>query len=300
MSQGVYGTSIPATVDVNNDVEIWYNYRTSRTDDTINANEYFKLSPSLCLEAVKTNQIDYILGNPTPLIEGMYTLKLPLAEFSRKGFYSIYIKPKEIPVTIADIAPLMSFNDVKGIVINTEDIEDITAKTLVSTNNGLVGYRIVYIENGSRREDVRIVTSNNKVEPLTQSGGLGKTSVYRYNDTSSTVFITVTPSTSPSFKPNANPYIGTVGQQILLVNTKFEPIHLDIEMVENDADTIATLIAGDQLRSLDEGLLTTFNSSKEIVAQQEIYTLKDSTTGKPVYEVRKLKNDIDFSQELPD
>lgn len=292
MSQGVYGTSIPANIDVNNDVEIWYNYRSSRTEDALNSSSYVKL-PSSCLVQVSSDEND--IADAT--IEGMYTLKLPMAEFSRKGFYSIYIKPKELLATIIDIAPLSSHNDVKGIVIDSNDSGEI--QQLLRQNNALVGYRLVFLDgDNKRRDEVRIVTSNNKCEPMVQNSG-GKTTVYRYNDTSSFVFVTLTPSTAPSFKPNAIPYIGSIGQNVLFINTKFEPIHLDIEMVENDADTLATLIAGDQLRSLDEGLITTYNPSKEIVAQQEIYTLKDTETGKPVYEVRKLRDNIDFSQELP-
>ena len=296
MSQGIYGTSIPANIDPSKDVELWFNYRASRTDDT--ASDYQQL-PTSCLKMVTTNEIDYIVGNSQPSIEGMYTLKLPIAEFSRKGFYSIYIKPRELSATIADIAPLSSFNDITGIVIDTQRLNDSDPlKSLLLTNDGLVGYRIVYIKDGERMPEVRIVTSNNKCEPMVQSGG-AKSTVYRYNDTSTTVFITVTPSTAPSFKPNSIPYIGSIGQQVLFINTKFEPVHLDIEMVAHDADTIATLISGDQLRSLDEGLVTTFNSSGEIVVQQEVYTLKETNTGKPVYEVRKLRDNIDYTQQLP-
>lgn len=296
MAQGIYGTSIPANIS-QDDVEIWYNYRSSRTDDSVNTNDYLPLDPS-CLVPATTTNIDYLGGsglrNP---IEGMYTLKLPLSTFSQKGFYSIYIKPKEIAATIADIAPLSTFGDIKGVVIDLKTLSGNT-KALLATNNALVGYRMVFINNGKRQEDVRIITSNNRCEPMVQSTG-SKTTVYRYNDASTLVFITVTPSTAPSFKPNAIPYMGSIGQQILLVNTKFEPIHLDIEMVENDADSIATLVSGDQLRSLDQGLITTYNDESEIVLQQEVYTLKDKETGKPAYEVRKRRNDVDFSQELP-
>lgn len=297
MSQGVYGTSIPANVNPAKDVEIWYNYKASRTEDSVNSNEYYQLDPS-CLIQSLSEQVDYLSGSNKGAIEGMYTLKLPLAQFSRKGFYSVYIKPKEITTVIADIAPLSTYNDVKGIVIDTKQITDSTVRSLISTNNALCGYLLIFVDGGARSEEVCIITSNNRCEPMVQTTG-AKTTVYRYNDTSTMVFITVTPSTAPSFKPNATPYIGSIGQQILLVNTKFEPVHLDIEMVENDADTIATLISGDQLRSLDEGLITTYNAEKEIVAQQEVYTLKDKTTGKPVYEVRKLRNDIDFNQKMP-
>ena len=293
MSQGVYGTSIPAYIDPQNDVEIWYNYKASRTTDSVNTDEYIQLSPS-CLVQSRMSTSPIISKD----LEGMYSLKLPLAEFSRLGFYSVYIKPKEYSMVIADIAPLSAYPDVKGIVIDTTKITDTVLQNMLLTNNGLVGYRIIYVDNGNRQSDVRIITSNNRCEPMVQTSG-EKTTVYRYNDASSMVFITLTPSTAPSFKSNATPYIGAIGQQILLVNTKFDPVHLDIEMVEHDADTLATLINGDQLRSLDEGLITTFNSSHEIVAQQDIYTLKEKGTNRPIYEVRKLRNDIDFNQEMP-
>lgn len=294
MAQGIYGTNIPANIDPSTDVEIWFNYRASRTTDINTTTEYAKL-PTSCLVPVKAPSINYITDNT---LEGMYTLKLPLAEFSRKGFYSVYIKPKEIIATINDVSVLSTHNDVKGIVFDTSQFES-SLKTQILTNNSLVGYRIVYIKDGDRQEDVRIVTSNNRCEPMVQNTG-SKTTVYRYNDTSSLVFVTLTPSTAPSFKPNAMPYIGTSGQQVLLINTKFEPVHLDIEMVENDADTLATMISGNQLRSLDEGLITTFNGNNDIFLQQEMYTLKDTETGKPVYEIRKKRENIDFSQELPE
>lgn len=299
MSQGIYGTTIPANVNPATDVEIWYNYRPTRAYDSVTTSDYTQLSPS-CLVPVTRESANYLTNN---ILEGMYTLKLPLAQFSTKGFYSIYIKPKEYPATINDVSTLSTYNDVKGIIfqtdnLQTDSVEDNVLKNLLLINNGLVGYRVIYIKDGKRLPDVRIVTSNNRAEPMVQTTGSNST-VYQYNDTSTTVFVTLTPSTAPSFKPNALPYIGTSGQQVLFVNTKFEPIHLDIEMVENDADTVATMISGNQLRSLDEGLITTFNNNNEIFIQQEIYTLKDKMTGKPIYEIRKLRDTIDFTQELP-
>lgn len=292
MSQGIYGTTIPANIDPENDVEIWYNYRSARTSDSVNTSEYKPLSPS-CLVKVTAPTVNYITSN---VLEGMYTLKLPLAQFSKKGFYSVYIKPKEIPATINDVSSLSAFSDIKGIVFDSNQFSGST-KSYVLANNSLVGYRVVYIKDGKRQDDIRIITSNNRCEPMVQNSG-AKTSVYRYNDNSSMVFATLTPSTAPSFKSNAIPYIGSSGQQVLLINTKFEPIHLDIEIVENDADTLATLIAGDQLRNLDQGIITTYNPDGEIYKQQEMYSLKD-TNGNPVYEVRKNRENIDFDQQIP-
>jgi hypothetical protein len=128
-----------------------------------------------------------------------------------------------------------------------------------------------------------------------------KSYTYRYEDSSTYTFITVSPSSAPTFKDNQTPYIGKVGQDILLVNTLFEPIQIDLEMVTHDADTISTMLEGSQLRDLDNGLITTFNENDEIYHQKEVYTLKDQYNGKPVYEVGKeKKNSIDFTQTIND
>lgn len=291
MAQGVYGTSIPANINPQKDVEIWFNYKASRSDDSYDSNTYSQLESNCLVKAT---------DNDNSPIEGMYSLKLPMGKFSKRGYYSVYIKPKELETEIVDIAPLSSFNDVKGIILKNDKNVNIDLASLLGQDNSLVGYRLVFVENnGTTSDDVRIITSSNRCEPMVQTTG-AKTTVYRYNANSDFVFLTVTPSTAPSFKANATPYIGKVGQKIRLINTKFDPIHLDIEMVENDADTLATMIMGDQLRSLDEGLITTFNSDKEIFKQQEIYSLKDSATGRPIYEVRKLRDNVDSSQQLPE
>jgi hypothetical protein len=128
-----------------------------------------------------------------------------------------------------------------------------------------------------------------------------KSYTYRYNENSTLSFLTVTPSSAPSFKANAAPYIGKPTQRILLVNTMFEPVMIDLELVEHDADTISTMLEGSQLRSLDNGLITTFNSDNEIYNQSENFTLKDSETGQPIYEVKQNRtNNVDYSQTLDD
>ena len=124
---------------------------------------------------------------------------------------------------------------------------------------------------------------------------------YRYEDSSSLTFITVSPSSAPTFKDNAMPYIGKPTQKILLVNTLFEPIQLDIEMVNHNADTISYMLENNQLRDLDNGLVTTYNDNNAIYSQSEHYTLKDSYTGEAIYEVRKnRKNNINFAETIED
>ena len=114
---------------------------------------------------------------------------------------------------------------------------------------------------------------------------------YRYNDSASLSFMTLSPSTSPSFKSSQKPYIGSPNQKIVITNTKFDPICVEIEMCKNDFDTITTVLTGNQIRSLDNGLVTTYNENGEIFLQQEFSTIKDNYTTNDVYEVKKQRTD---------
>lgn len=291
-SNGTYGTRIASRITAN-DVEIFYSYSPTRNSDDINKASFKKLKSNLLVDATTED------GD---ILEGLKNLKLPLQFFNKKGFYSVYIRPKEIRATIEHVSTLTAYPDVRGIVVNPDSIEGLDEE--LKTNNMLVGYRIVYLKtngSGERENYYRIVTSNNKCEPVEQSlPNVNQNATrYRFNESGSLVFITLTPSVAPSFKPNATPYIGTTGQEILFINTKFEPILLDIEMVDKDIENVATMLEGSQLRSLDNGLVTTFDENGAIYHQSEHYSLKNEYTGEPKYEVKLNKTDsIDFSQTL--
>ena len=304
MSIGVYGTNIPIHIDSNklsSLVDISYCYNESRAYDSLSSSKFTSLPSSVLANCTREIESG---SNLDEIVDGMYTLQLPLSDFNKKGFYTVYIKPKEYAINITDVGCLSAYSDVRGIILDTSVISDEIIKNMARTNNGLVGFRIVFLdENGVREDYYRIVTSNNKCEPVIQApnSSSDKTYTYRYDDSSSLTFLTVSPSSAPTFKSNATPYIGKPTQRILLVNTLFEPIQLDIEMVTHDADTISNMLEGSQLRDLDNGLVTTYNEKNEIYAQSEHYTLKENASGNPVYEVKKNKTDsIDFSQTIDD
>lgn len=303
MSIGAYGTVIPihiANVDIPNLVDISFTYHESRTYDSLSNGEFKHLDSSILTQARR--EMDD--SSADVYIEGMYNLQLPISEFNKKGFYTVYIKPKEIEAVITDVGNLTAFPNVRGIVLDTAQISNSSIRSKARTNNELVGYRIVYLdENGRRQDYYRIITSSNKCEPVIQApnSSSDKSYTYRYEDSSSLIFVTVSPSSAPTFKSNATPYIGKPTQKILLVNTLFEPIQIDIEMTTHDADTISYMLENSQLRDLDNGLVTTFNDENEIYHQSEHFTLKDQYTGAPVYEVKENKtNSIDFSQTIND
>ena len=300
---GAYGTGIAINIpsgDIPNLVDVSYIYHENRTYDSLSKATFKKLPPSVLTQAFREQED----GDVDKIVEGMYNLRLPLSEFNKKGFYTVYIKPKEIEAVITDVSSLTAFPNVRGIVLDINQIKNSYTQEKARTNNELVGYRVIFLdEQGGRQSFYRIITSINKCEPVVKAptSSSDKSYTYRYDDSSSLVFVTVSPSSAPTFKSNAIPYIGKPTQRILLVNTLFEPIQLDIELVTHDADTISYMLENSQLRDLDNGLITTYNDNDEIYMQKENYTLKDSYTGKPIYEVSKNKKDsIDFSQTIND
>lgn len=294
MSSGVYGTVVPANI-TKDDVSIFYNYRPTRNNDSVEGATFKELDRSNITEAECENSLS-VDGK----VEGLYNLKLPLDIFGKKGFYTVYITPREQRLTILDVGVLSAYPDVKGIVISKES--DLSQS--LQANNALVGYRIEYLNANKRESYYRIITSSNSCEAVVQSvnNSNQKSVSYRYNDSGSLLFLTVSPSTAPSFKTSSEPYIGKAGQDILLINTKFSPIMLDVEMCENDDDTLADYLVGSQLRDLDNGIVTTFGQEdEEIVAQFDLYSLKTNNSTNPQYEVKKNRKDnIDFGQTLSD
>lgn len=268
----VYGTKRPANI-TSDDVDIFYSYRPSRAEDSAEYSTFKKLDSKLLMNT--SGKTD---GGNVEVLPGMFDLRLPLDIFGNAGIYTIYIKPKEIRTTILHISTLAAYPDVRGLVLDTNGM----------SNGSLVGYRIEYFnESGDREEDFRIITSNNRCEPVAQifNDATQNGVRYRFNDAASLMFCTVTPSTSLSFNKNTLPNIGAVGQEIALINTKFNPVCIEVEMVENDAETIATMLNGDQIRDLEHATITTFNKNHEPFSQFSYYTSKNKL-GKALYEVK--------------
>lgn len=293
MANGFFGTNIPVSIDnISEYADIFYSYSPTYNSTDIENAQFKKLDAENLMPAISDDAENNV-------VEGMYNLKLPMNIFGKKGIYTIYIKPKEIEVTIMDVSTLRDFPGVRGIVFDTTKLPSI-----LQVNNSMVGYRVVYLnDDGTRSSDVRIITSNNSCEPSTSVSTQSNSNSYSYiyNENGSLTFATVTPSMPLSFKATSTPFIGRATQKAYLINTMFEPVRINLEMTENDADTLATLIDGTQLRDLNRGIITTFNDNNQIVSQHEVSTLKESATGTPQYEIKEKKTtNIDFTQTLQD
>jgi hypothetical protein len=110
------------------------------------------------------------------------------------------------------------------------------------------------------------------------------------------MFLTVTPSSSPSNRPNTVPFIGEPSQKIILTNTYFNPTTIEVEMVEHDASTLAHALYGNQSKAINSGIYTIYdkNNNNQIYKQFNLYEIKDEFN-ETLYEVREERNEVDES-----
>ena len=300
-----YGTVKPSKVNISQDVEIWYQYKPKRssTDDVFTKFKKIDDVSSLLEQAEMDSPLfnDGNISIPDKSLIGMYNLRLPVSLFGQTGIYTLYIKPKEYFYRIMDVGVLSAYPDTSGIVI---DLNSVLNQSQFSEDN-LVGYRVEYFEYGEdglqRQEYYRIITSNNRCEPVSQNltSVTSSSNGYRFNESGTLCFLTLTPSTNPSFKSNTKPYIGTASQIISITNTKFDPVMLEVEMVEHDIETLSIMAEGEVLRNLENGRVSHFNFDGEVYKQFEYSTVKDNYTTKSVAELKVDKSgNIDTSLDI--
>ena len=293
MATGNYGTVRPADVNPS-DVDIFYTYTPNR--ESAPTIPIQRLNPTSVLTPLR--HPDDINGT-LPVFGGLYNLTLPASNFSSKGFYTVVIRPREIRIPITDCGTLSSFPNIKGLVFNKAELpNDLTS------NDALVGYRVEYYNDSGNKipNFFRIITSANSSEAVSQNlqNTVQKSVSYRFNDASSLMYCTLTPSSASNVTPNKIPFIGSPGQNIVLTNTFFNPITIEIEMVEHDFDTLAYGIFGNQIKSIADGKYTIYDNSNNIYKQYNLYEIQDEFTGEPLHEIREETNDVDFDKNFDD
>jgi hypothetical protein len=297
MALGTYGIVRPADVSPE-DVDIILHYTASRD-----------VTDNFTLKKLNTANIltPYFHNNNTggnanvEILGGLYNLRLPSSEFNKIGIYTLMIRPAEIRTTILDCGVLSALPNVKGLILDINQVPSQFRNKFV--NQGLVGFRIEYLNNDGTKTPnfYRIVTSSFYCEPVIseQSNTSQKAIRYRYVDNpTDLLFLTLSPSASPSNKPTATPYIGQPNQNIIITNTFFNPITIDIQMAEHDIDTLAIALYGNQTKSIEDGVYTLYDTSGNIYKQYNLFEIRDNFN-ELLYEVRQDRgNNIDFSKNF--
>jgi len=297
VATGNYGTIRSADVSPD-DVEIILNYTPSR--DETNNFVLTKLNASQILRPYFHN--NQTGGNANvEVLGGLYNLQLPADRFNQLGIYTLYIRPAEIRTRITDCGILSALPNVKGIVIDVNNVPSQYRNKFI--NQGLVGFRVEYLNpDGSKIPNFfRIVTSSFYCEPVIEN--LTNTSQkairYRYVETASNLmFCTLSPSSSPTNKPNATPFIGQPDQNIIITNTFFNPTTVEVEIVDQDISTLAIALYGNQTKSMDDGIYTIYDSANNIYKQYNLYEIRGQFNDL-LYEVRQDRgSNIDFSKNF--
>lgn len=296
MAVGSYGIVRPADVSPD-DVEILYHYAADRLATTTPVLK--KLTANTVLTPIYHNA-NTMSGDTAAqgveILGGMYNMKLTSDNFNQLGIYTLHLRPKQIRTTITDCGVLASLPSVRGLIIDLSNVP--TADRAKFTPQGLVGYRIEYINTTTNQKVpnfYKVVTSSFYCTAVTTnlSSTTAKSVRYQYSEsTTNLMFLTITPSSAPSNKPNTVPFIGSPGQKIILTNTFFNPTTLEIEMVEHDASTLANALYGNQTKAVTSGIYTIYDKDNNIYKQYNLFEIKDDFND-TLYEVREQRTNID-------
>lgn len=297
MAIASYGTIRPSDVSPE-DVEILMVYTPSRdvtTDFTLTKLD----APTILRPYFNNTQTGGNAG--VEVLGGLYNLTLPAQQFNALGIYTLYLRPAEIRTIITDCGVLSALPNVKGIVIDIANVPTQNQNKFVP--QGLVGFRVEYLNpDGSKIPNFfRVVTSCFYCEPVVtnETNSNQKSIRYRYVDgTSNLLFLTLSPSSSPTNNPNATPFIGQPTQGIIVSNTYFNPVSVEIEMVEYDISSLAIALYGNQTKSIDDGIYTIYDSQNNIYRQYNLYEIRNEFNAL-LYEVRQNRGtNIDFSKNF--
>jgi hypothetical protein len=274
---------------------MYYNYTPDRNTD--NETIYTLDATQLLTYSYLPSDDPNFIANNENLLAGLYNMKLPASIFNQIGIYTIYLVPKTVPTVIIDCSVLSSLPNINGIVLDSNQLP----ANLIA-NNALQGYRVEYINtDGTKLRNVsRYVVSSNKVVPVSENIGstTQRATRYVFNDSGSLLFLQLTPSSASDVKPNTQPFIGTVGQTILLTNTFFTPITVEIEMVANNLQTLCNFVMGNELKDDQNGIETHYDDGNNITNQYNLFQIKDLVSDVPLYEVRQKRTNIDTSEDF--
>jgi len=294
MSSGRYGTIAPSNIAVN-DIEILYTFQEKRESEPTTISTLNPLD-------VLTTMVEPL--TQSEVLAGLYKMRLSKDIFNKIGIYTLLIRPKRVKTTITDCGVLTSLPDVKGIVLNGSDQNLIQNISTLTTSNGLVGYRVEYVDNATGsiiKNFFTIITSSNKAEAVNQnqSNTTSKSITYRFSDSGSLIYLTLTPSSASQVLPNRKPFVGSAGQTVYISNTFFDPIMLEVNLTKYDIESVIKYVAGNRTENFTNGKVTFFNDDNSIYDQKIDYTIKDEFN-KPLYHVIDSTDIIDTNEDFED
>lgn len=287
MAVGIYGTKKLADVDYN-DVDILYAYSPTRESVTDN-----QLRP--LFSNISNSDFTKMFG-----ADGAYKLKLPASIFNKLGFYVVLIKPKTFETNIIDCSFVITETN-EDIQISRKGI--VIPKLQFQGTGSLIGYQVEYFDdNGVKIKNFhKIITGSDPVSPAqnTSQSVQGSTTSYTLNDNGASLFLTLTPDEVSLISNLAKADLGKAGQKILISNTFFDPIMMEIEMVDQTIKTLSYGIFGNSTRDMETGLFSIFDENNNLYKQYNLLTRKKIFTNGNI-DYKEQRTSINYNQTFND
>lgn len=284
MSIGIFGTKRMADISTN-DCDILYSF--SPNKEQLGDTSFKPLFPTITDADLKK-----MLG-----ADGVYKLRLPADKFNQLGFYSILIKPKTIETVVQDCSYVVS-SDNDNIKISKKGI--VIPAAQFQSAGSIVGFQIEYFDkNNVKIKNLhRIITSSELVSISTTNNTINQgASSYTLDQGGTNLFLTVTPDEPSLISSNSPIDIGQKGQTILISNTYFDPIAIEVEMTDVTIKTLGFGIFGNSTRDLETGILSYFDDQNRIYRQYNLYTTKKQF-GNGNIDIREQRSIINLNQDF--
>jgi hypothetical protein len=287
MAVGIYGTKKLADVDFN-DVDILYAYSPTRESVTDN-----QLRPLFA--NISNSDFTKMFG-----ADGAYKLKLPASIFNKLGFYVVLIKPKTFETNIIDCSFVVTETN-EDIQISRKGI--VIPKLQFQGTGSLIGYQVEYFDdNGVKIKNFhKIITGSDPVSPAqnTSQSVQGSTTSYTLNDNGASLFLTLTPDEVSLISNLAKADLGKAGQKILISNTFFDPIMMEVEMVDQTIKTLSYGIFGNSTRDMETGLFSIFDENNNLYKQYNLLTRKKIFSNGNI-DYKEQRTSINYNQSFND
>lgn len=284
MAVGIYGNKKLSDCDFN-DVDIFYAFSPDRV--SLGNTQFVPL-----FNSITNNEFVKMLG-----ADGGYKLRLPASVFNNLGFYLVLIKPKSFDLTIADC----SF-----VVTNTDQELQISKKGIVipklsfQSTGSLIGYQVEYFDdNGVKIKNFhRIITSSDLVSVSSNSSSSNPSSTSYFLDSNGTqLFLTLTPDEVSLITNQQSPDLGKKGQQIIISNTFFDPVMMEVEMVDQNIKTLSYGVFGNSTRDLSNGVFSIFDENNNLYKQYNLLTTK-STFNNANIDIKEERSNINLNENF--
>lgn len=284
MSVGIYG--INKLADANyNDLDIFYCYSPNR--ETLGDTQFVPL-----FNSITNNEFRKLTG-----ADGGYRLRLPASVFNKLGFYLVLIRPKAFETTIIDCSFVVTSND-QEIQISKKGI--VIPKLQFQGTGSLIGYQIEYFDdNGNKINNFhRIVTSSDLVSISSNSSSSNPSAISYILDPNGTqLFLTLTPDEVSLISNDQKPDLGKAGQKIIISNTFFDPVMMEVEMVDQTIKTLSYGIFGNAVRDFSNGVFSIFDEVGNLYKQYNLLTVK-SQFNQANLDIKEERTNINLNQNF--